>query len=678
MKRNLLLMIAIALALLAAVVFFFRKPVEKAGPAAVPTGIPTAMSIANDLPVEAGPALITGEFSYSNDFVVETYFVEHAVALTDMTGFILRDKEWELPEESQVLGMVKVDRENNHATYRLQLPVSPEAESNDVDQDGSADPGVQILAIGYSPNLSGDPFSAGDDKSFGWPSYLASVKTDSENNDEITGGKLLLWAPDASQQFPTGFGADSLLFTSDDPVGQLAAGYTVVDLDQSPFAFSRSAEQTMTLYEPTDVAIKDYSSLSYSKAFEEMFTVLRREYAFNGVEGKQPDWDVLHEELAPLAAQAEKDRDAAAFYEVLHKFTLAFNDGHVGLDGGEIAQQIFTRQTSGGFGFAIRELDGGKVVVIFVLEDGPAAAAGMETGAEIKRFNDQPIGTAIGAVVPLSAPHSSEFALRYQQARYLLAAEPGMEASIVFANPGKADQAATLTAVAERSSLQYTSLYRNYDPNALPVESTILSSGVGYVRLNSNYDDLNLIVRLFERALQTFEANQLPGVIFDLRKNSGGSPLELAGFLTDKEIPLGQLSYFSEKTEKFEPEGPRDKVRPKENQYRFDRMVLLVDQACYSACEIEAYGFSKVPGMIVIGQYPTGGVEAEVARGQFALPGGFSLQAPTGRFTLADGSLFLEGTGVVPAVRVPIDEQTVFSEEDVVLGKAVEEILAGN
>jgi hypothetical protein len=104
-------------------------------------------------------------------------------------------------------------------------------------------------------------------------------------------------------------------------------------------------------------------------------------------------------------------------------------------------------------------------------------------------------------------------------------------------------------------------------------------------------------------------------------------------------------------------------------------MVLLVGQACYSACEIESYGFSQVSGMVTVGQYPTAGVEAEVARGQFSLPEGFSLQVPTGRFTLPDGGIFLEGQGVVPTLRVPVDETTVYSTDDIVLQTGVDAVL---
>jgi hypothetical protein len=104
-------------------------------------------------------------------------------------------------------------------------------------------------------------------------------------------------------------------------------------------------------------------------------------------------------------------------------------------------------------------------------------------------------------------------------------------------------------------------------------------------------------------------------------------------------------------------------------------MVLLVGPACFSACEIEAYGFSQVPGMIVVGQFSTGGVEAETARGSFNLPEGFSVTVPTGRFILSDGSIFLEGQGVPPTLKVPVDATTALSTEDVVLQAGIDVVL---
>ena len=99
---------------------------------------------------------------------------------------------------------------------------------------------------------------------------------------------------------------------------------------------------------------------------------------------------------------------------------------------------------------------------------------------------------------------------------------------------------------------------------------------------------------------------------------------------------------------------------------------MLVGPGCASACELEAYGFSQLPETVVVGQYPTSGTEEEVSRGQFKLPEGLTLQVPTGRFVLPDGSIFLEGKGVQPTERVPVDEKTALSARDPVLQRILQ------
>jgi C-terminal processing protease CtpA/Prc len=312
--------------------------------------------------------------------------------------------------------------------------------------------------------------------------------------------------------------------------------------------------------------------------------------------------------------------------------------------------------------------------VVFVSKGGPAEAAGMKVGAEVTQFNGTPILDAISQVKPLSGPFSTDIALRYQQVRYITRAPVGTSASWSFTNPGGTSQTVNLTTVQETDSFSYTSVYSGYDPNALPVEYSILPSGVGYIKMNSFDDDLNLIIRLFQRALTTFQANQVPGIIIDMRVNPGGSPLGLAGFFTKNVIHEGQLEYFNPNTNKFEANGPPNDVTANVEQFTFPKMVLMVDQGCASACELEAYAFSQVPGMIVVGQRPSAGVEAEVSRGQIVLPEGMSFQLPTGRFILPDGSLFLEGKGVQPTVKVPITVDSLISGKDTVLDAAVSQI----
>jgi len=623
------------------------------------------------------PVLIEGSFEYTNEFVVETYYRDHAVGLLDMTGFVLRDREWEMPVEGQVLGFMDLDAENNRATFRLSLPAVPYGQFNDVDNDNKKDQGLQIFAVGYNPNLTGGVFSEGDDRSLGWPGYLASVRTDSENHDEVTGGTLVIWAADGNQKFPSGFGEDGLLFTDDDPVTAVPAGYSIVNLDAEPFTFESEGQVVnIALYEPDDIAIKDYSNLSYTEAFEKFFETARKEYAFNGYEGKEPDWDALYAQIQPRVAQAQKDKDGYAFFLALRDMSLAFNDGHVGVNGGDFDFRFNQENILGGYGFAVRELDDGRVLVVFVLPGGPADLAGMQVGAELLSKNGQNMQTALENTIRFQ-PQSTDFGLAYEQSTFVTRAGIGVPATWGWQNRNGNAVTAEMVSVYELESLFDVFLGGPDEELVLPSDyELLLPSRVGYIRINSNYDDLGLLIRVFERALESFEAAGVPGIIIDMRLNFGGAPLGLAGFLHDKEIPLGQLEYYSERTGQFEPDGPRSRVYPNENMYSFRNMVLLVDQFCFSACEIEAYGFSQVPGMVVMGQFPTAGVEAETARGTFLLPDGIEFGIPTGRFTLPDGSLFLEGVGVEPRVRIAVDAESVLSDEDVVRQRAVDYILS--
>ena len=187
---------------------------------------------------------------------------------------------------------------------------------------------------------------------------------------------------------------------------------------------------------------------------------------------------------------------------------------------------------------------------------------------------------------------------------------------------------------------------------------------------------MNLLLRLFEHGLKKFQEQKVTRVIVDLRNNGGGVPLGLAGFLTNQEIPLGQMEYYDNTQGKFIPKGPPDTVTANENQYHFDKIAVLVGLNCASACELEAYAMSKVPGAIVVGQYPTGGIEAEVSRGQIKMPENIGMQFPTGREVNPDGSLFLEGVGVQPTLKVPVDANSVLSSADIVL-QAAENALTG-
>ncbi|HUI90577.1 MAG TPA: S41 family peptidase [Anaerolineales bacterium] len=648
-----------------------------------PAPVPTSVAFQAPLVTTNAPYRITGSFKWTQEdngtLVDNILYSERQVVLTDLHGFVIRNKQWELPVDSQALGYVQYDPSSGTGKYELALPEIPDATFNNVGNKNPQDTGVQIFAVDYEPVIYGSPFETGDDRLLGWPTDDASIKVDSERDDEINGGTVIVWAPDDKQYFPTGFGADNKLFTADDPTAPLPAGYTVVNLDTSPFSFSQSPQQDITLYESPEAKPHDFSKESYTQAFDDLVSFLKTDYAFDGIQGKQPNWDQLVANIRPRVQQAQQSQDKYAFYEALRDFTYAFKDGHTGLDGGDLSATDFQTNYEASYGFTVRVLDDKSVLVDSVLSGGPAEAAGMKTGAIITQFNGEPVMDAINSEPLFFQLQSSDFAVTYEKAIMLTRAKPNDQASITFTNPGGSAQSVTLSSVVnqEEVNILKEQLGLTPTPTLLPVELqtlTVNGTDIGYIKVNKNFDDLNLLLKLFERGLQDFQQDKVAGLIIDLRDNGGGVPLGLAGFLTNQTIDLGQLEYYNKLTGKFEPQDQPDQILPKE-QYHFDKIAVLVGLNCASACELEAYGFSKVPGAVVVGEYPTAGVEAEVSRGQIIMPEGINMQFPTGREVLPDGSLFLEGTGVQPALKVPVNATNVLSTGDAVLTTAENSIL---
>ena len=655
-----------------------KSPVPATQAAPTATAGPTLMA-----PISANqPFIISGSFKSTSEiggkFSDTILFSERQVLLVDLKGFITRNKQWEIPVSSQVIGRVDYNQQDASGMYTLLLPEVPHGSLNDVDNNDQQNTGIQVFAVDYEPNIFGDPFMRGNDALRGWPGNLASIRTSPDADNEVIGGKLVIYAPDKNELFPNGFGPDGKLFTDDDPVSSVPAGYSIVDLDSNPFKVTQPAEANLPLYETPDAGPKDYSKESYTQSFDDLLTFLRKEYAFSGIAGKQPDWETLAAQIRPRMEQAEKQKDGSAFYAALRDFTYAFKDGHVGIDGGDFSSQDFQTNYSGSLGFTVRVLDNNQVLADSVLTGGSADAEGMKTGAIITQFNGKPVLDVIKAQVLFFGNRSSDISILYGQALMLTRTKPDDQAQVSFTNPDGKKKNVNLSAQPEVESL-LAALGYNRNDALVPVELKILNvngTDIGYIKVNTNIDDLNLILRLFERGLQKFQDQKITGLIIDLRNNSGGVPLGLAGYLSNQDIPLGQIEYFDAKTGKFSPKGERGKFTLKQPHFEFSKIAVLVGLNCASACEIEAYALSQVPGAVVVGQYPSGGIEAEVSRGQVKMPEGIGMQFPTGRIVNLDGSLFLEGYGVQPTVKVPINAANVLSTEDIILQAAEKVILA--
>jgi len=644
--------------------------------APTPIGTPTPTAVTQNPVTGAGPKIVTGSVSYTNSFFTAGV-AEPEVILEDEGGFVTRNRKFVIPVESQVIGEITSDFYTSPFTYSLSLPAEPNGTLHDVNHDDKQDTGVMVFAVAYWTNTWGDPYlERRDQGGGGWSSAYASTKisTDRDTYLEVYGGKYLVYAPDDGQQFPSDFGADKKLFTDDDPIMDLPSGWSVIDMDQTPFGIDRSEKTTIDLFEGETAAEDDFSNLSYTEAFDQMVDKSKKEYAWT--ELKKIDWDAKAAEFRPRFEEAEKNKDVHAYALALRDFFWSIPDTHVGSNVIGLLRQDFLDETAGGLGFAMRETDDGKFIANFILQGGSADQAGMQWGAEILSLDGEPTSDVVEATQPWSAPFSNPIVKRLQQLRYALRfkLEKG-QVEVKFKNPNGSEQTVQLDVVPERDSFDF-SFYAGQSPTALPVEFKVLPSGYGYIQISSFFDNDVLSIQVWERALRYFKDNNIPGVILDMRVNGGGNGWladQMAAYFFDKEIVVGNTAYYNKGSGEFymDPGDQTSMIPPQPDLQYSGPVAVLVGPACASACEFFSYDMTIDDRAMIVGQYPTEGAGGSVE--PFLMPEGVSAQMTFGRAVDAQGNIHLEGKGVTPTVKVPVTVETLQQQAngvDVVLAAA--------
>ncbi|MFO7633401.1 MAG: S41 family peptidase, partial [Caldilinea sp.] len=627
---------------------------------------------------EGGAAVVRGTMDYSNP-IITLGVAQPLIVLEDQAGFVDRDKGFIFPTESQVLGQILGDFFEPPFDWTLSLPIEPQGSLRDVDNDGEEDTGVMVFAVAYWTNAFGDPYlEQRDQGGGGWSTAFATTRiaNDPSGKGEVTGGKLIVWAPDDQQGFPSGFGEDGLLFTEDDPIVLLPAGYTVVDMDTDPFTFDRTRYPEMELIEPESLTLDDFSALSYADAFDAMIDLFKRKYSFT--ELKDIDWDAKSAEFRPRFAEADANDDSLAYRRALRDFIWSIPDGHLS---GPFIQEDFAEGTSGGVGIGIRDVEDGRTIVNFVTPDSPADRAGIELGAEILTWNGQPIDDYVAGIVPFSSPFSADHVRRLQQLRYATRTPLGADVEITFKNPGDdAEQSTVLTPDAESESFRISSFNIGRTGAELPVEFSLLDNGLGYVKIYSFSDNELLTVQLWERMMETLNSSGIPGLIIDMRQNGGGSGFladQMAAYFFDEELELGQSGYYDESLGEFYFDPDRtDRLYLPDESLRYRGPVgVITGPNCGSACEFFTYVLTLDDRADVIAHYPTAGLGG--SQNFFLMPDFEYLQISIGRPVDMEGNIIIEDVGVPPTIRVPVTEDSLFAESDPLFETAVA-VIAGD
>jgi hypothetical protein len=212
------------------------------------------------------------------------------------------------------------------------------------------------------------------------------------------------------------------------------------------------------------------------------------------------------------------------------------------------------------------------------------------------------------------------------------------------------------------------------------VEFSVLPSGFGYIKINSFLDNDVLSIQIWERAIRYFNDNKVPGVILDMRQNGGGSGWladQMAAYFFDKETVVGNTAYYNRGSGSFYMDpGDQTSMIPPPTDLQYGGPVdVLVGPACASACEFFSYNMTINNRATVVGQYPTEGAGGSVEG--FVMPEDIQCQLTIGRAVDPQGNVHLEGKGVAPGVKVPVNADMLKRQsngEDVVLQAAVDNL----
>lgn len=179
-----------------------------------------------------------------------------------------------------------------------------------------------------------------------------------------------------------------------------------------------------------------------------------------------------------------------------------------------------------------------------------------------------------------------------------------------------------------------------------PVESDLVAEGtIGYIRVLRFEPDTELEV---DRALSSFDLENLTGLILDLRSNAGGlmdQAIRVAGRFVDEGIVLRTDS----------------RIQGKRNYYTRSNAVpnlplaVLINRGTASAAEILAGAIRDNEMGILVGEKTFGkGVFQQV----IGFTDGSALKITTGEYFTPDGNV-VNGVGILPDIAIGEDEDPI-------------------
>ena len=412
------------------------------------------------------------------------------------------------------------------------------------------------------------------------------------------------------------------------------------------------------------------SGMGWTDAFDAMHVKFSTEYAFG--EWKGTDWPGLRDTYRPRIEAAQASGDTNAYKLAVREYACSFPDGHVRLLG-DFAE-LTNAAIKGSFGLRIAPLDDGRIIASQVTSNGPAALAGIRPGMEILEWNRQPIRTVLAGIRPLwTSAWATDYRRLLLQCRHLVRGPVNSQASVRFRNPPELSVEVALTALNDDWET-----WTVPEPAWEPPLTWAITNGIGYIRClallpienggftNSPDGFQNQFLTPMTAAISNFVAAGVPGMVFDLRFNHGGSDTLaalLAGCFHQTQSIYEYLTFFNRVTGLFEPDpdNPEGTLYLEPQPISFtNKVVALINDATISSGEGLAMGIQHAPQGKVIGFSSTRG-SFGITGGSIILPQGLELLYPIGRSLDSNQVIQLDSRrldgvwqgGTQPDIRVP-------------------------
>ena len=318
---------------------------------------------------------------------------------------------------------------------------------------------------------------------------------------------------------------------------------------------------------------------------------------------------------------------------ILSGYSYGFDDLHTYYLSAEAYADTYEELTGNFAGIGIKviyDTDTGLIYLAYVMPGSPAEAAGLQCGDLIESVAGTPV-----------------LELGYNEA--------------VDALLGEAGTAAEFTVLRDGASIPFSVTRNKFEVQTVTWRT--LESGYACVRIEEfdmkTYDQ-------FMAVLNEILAQDVPGIVFDLRDNPGGELTAICDVL-DRLVPSGVIIEIVDK------EGVSETIRSDAEELNLP-MAVLVDGGTASAAELFTATLRDYDKAVLVGEttYGKGSVQT-----LFPLGDGSGINLTCGLYYPASGESY-DGIGITPDIEIALPDELVkklrflTEEEDVQLQKAVQ------